>query len=67
MYLATTGVDATVIAGELELAPVTVRKELSKIYQILVPDPKPGTDLRTSAVLRYLRETRAYESNFDKD
>jgi two-component system, NarL family, response regulator DesR len=67
MYLATTGVDATVIAGELELAPVTVRKELSKIYQILVPDPKPGTDLRTTAVLRYLRETRAYGSNFDKE
>jgi DNA-binding NarL/FixJ family response regulator len=67
MYLATTGVDATVIAGKIDLAPVTVRKELSKIYQILVPDPKPGTDLRTTAVLRYLRETRAYDSNFDKD
>jgi len=67
MYLATTGVDATVIAGKLDLASVTVRKELSKIYQILVPDPKPGTDLRTTAVLTYLRETRAYGSNFEKN
>jgi DNA-binding NarL/FixJ family response regulator len=66
MYLAATGVDATVIAENLNLAAVTIRKELSKIYQILVPDPKPGTDLRTTAVLRYLRETRTYDSNFDK-
>lgn len=67
MHLATTGVDATVIADKLDLASVTVRKELSKIYQILVPDPKPGTDLRTTAVLRYMREMRTYDSNFDKD
>jgi len=67
MYLAATGVDATVIAEDLNLAPVTVRKELSKIYQILVPDPKPGTDLRTTAVLRYLRETRTYVSNGNED
>lgn len=66
MYLAATGVDATVIAENLNLAAVTIRKELSKIYQIVVPDPKPGTDLRTTAVLRYLRETRTYDSNFDK-
>ena len=67
MALAATGVDATVIAENLNLASVTIRKELSKIYQILVPDPKPGTDLRTTAVLRYLRETRAYGSNGDKN
>ena len=64
MSLAATGVDATVIAVNLDLAPVTIRKELSKIYQILVPDPKPGTDLRTTAVLRYLRETRTYDASF---
>lgn len=60
MSIAATGVDATVIADELGLAPVTVREHLSRAYQVLVPDPKPGTDLRTTAVLRYLRETRRY-------
>jgi len=67
MSIAATGVDATVIAEDLNLAPVTIRKELSKIYQVLVPEPKPGTDLRTTAVLRYLRETSSYDPNFDKD
>jgi DNA-binding NarL/FixJ family response regulator len=67
MYLASTGIDATVIAGNLNLAPVTVRKELSKIYQILVPDPKPGTDLRTTAVLRYIQESRTFDFNIFKD
>lgn len=58
LALAATGLDATGIAEELGLAAVTVRQDLSKAYAILVPDPKPGTDLRTTAVLRYLRETR---------
>lgn len=56
--LAATGLGAPEIAKQLSLASVTVRQELSKSYKILVPNPKPGTDLRTSAVLRYLRETR---------
>lgn len=60
MAIAATGVDATAIADELGLAPVTVREHLSRAYQVLVPDPKPGTDLRTTAVLHYLRETRLY-------
>ena len=60
MAIAATGVDATAIADELGLAPITVREHLSRAYQVLVPDPKPGTDLRTTAVLRYLRETRQY-------
>lgn len=59
--LAATGLDATEIAKQLSLAPVTVRQELSKCYKILIPNPKPGTDLRTAAVLRYLRETRGLE------
>lgn len=58
MGIASTGVDATEIANQLGLASVTVRQELSKIYKILVPHPKPGTDLRTTAVLNYLRLTR---------
>lgn len=63
LALAASGLDATGIAEQLFLAPITVRQELSKAYAILVPDPKPGTDLRTSAVLRYLRETRGSLGN----
>ena len=58
--MAASGVDANIIAEELGLAPVTIRQELSRIYAVLVPNPKRGTDLRTTAVLRYLRETRLY-------
>jgi len=60
MALAASGLDAPAIAEALSLAPVTVRQDLSKAYAILIPEPKPGTDLRTSAVLKYLKETRLY-------
>lgn len=63
LALAATGIDAPAIADHLGLSAVTVRQELSKAYSILVPDPSPGTDLRTSAVLRYLREMRTYEDD----
>ena len=33
----------------------TVRQDLSKIYRILVPDATEADDLRTRAVLEYLR------------
>lgn len=58
MAIAATGVDAPEIAKQLGLAAVTVRQELSKIYKVLVPSPKAGTDLKTSAVLNYLRLLR---------
>jgi two-component system response regulator DesR len=58
MSLAATGLDANAIAKELQLAPITIRQELSRCYAILVPNPSDGTDLRTSAVLKYLREVR---------
>ena len=58
MSLAATGLDANAIAQHLNLAAITIRQELSRAYSILIPDPEPGTDLRTSAVLRYLREIR---------
>ena len=58
MSLAATGLDANAIAKELQLAPITIRQELSRCYSILVPNPSEGTDLRTSAVLKYLREVR---------
>ena len=59
MARAATGVDGPAIAARLDLAAGTVRQELSKAYQVLVPDPEPGTHLRTSAVLVYLREARS--------
>lgn len=67
LALASTGLDAKVIADELGLSAVTVRQDLSKAYAVLVPSPRRGTDLRTSAVLRYLRESRNYpgSSSFD--
>lgn len=63
LALAATGLDAPAIAQQLGLAAVTVRQDLSRAYAVLVPDPRPGTDLRTSAVLRYLREMRSYEED----
>ena len=67
MSLAATGVDANVIAEQIGLAAVTVRKELSECYRILVPDPAPGTDLRTAAVVAWIEGRRvtsmdAYEN-----
>lgn len=55
MTLASTGLDARAIAERLFLAHVTVRSELSRAYRVLVPNAAPGTDLRTAAVLEYLR------------
>ncbi|MDA2987327.1 MAG: response regulator [Actinomycetota bacterium] len=65
MALAVQGLDAPAIAERLGVAPITVRKNLSRVYEILVPAPAPGTDLRTSAVLRYLREVRIGIGNAD--
>lgn len=59
MNLASSGRDGKAMAQELGLAPVTVRQELSRIYELLVPDSAPGTDLRTTAVVRYLRELQS--------
>ncbi len=61
MALASEGLDAPTIGGRLDLTPGVVRQELSRTYQVLVPDPPQGADLRTIAVLRYLREMRDFE------
>jgi DNA-binding NarL/FixJ family response regulator len=55
MALAASGYDAVGIAERLHLAHVSVRRELSLAYRVLVAEPQPGTDLRTAAVLEYLR------------
>ena len=54
MSIAATGVDANVIAERLNIRPVSVRKELSECYRVLVPDAAPGTDLRTAAVIAWI-------------
>jgi DNA-binding NarL/FixJ family response regulator len=58
MSLAATGIDANLIAERIGLAAVTVRKELSECYKILVPDASPGTDLRTAAVVAWIEGRR---------
>ena len=55
MALASTGLDARAIAEQLHLAHVSVRREMSRAYKVLVPGAPAGTDLRTAAVLEYLR------------
>lgn len=54
MSIAATGVDANVIAERLNIRPVSVRKELSECYRVLVPDAVAGTDLRTAAVIAWI-------------
>ena len=58
MALAAAGYDANAIAERLGITPSAARQDLSRSYSVLVPDPPAGADLRTLAVLRYLRETR---------
>lgn len=62
MSLAAQGMDSPSIAKQLGSTPAIVRQELSRAYQVLVPDPPAGADLRTLAVIRYLRETRSFRS-----
>jgi DNA-binding NarL/FixJ family response regulator len=63
MALAAQGLDSPSIAAQLGLTAASVRQDLSRAYQVLVPDPPAGADLRTLAVIRYLRETRSFSSN----
>jgi DNA-binding NarL/FixJ family response regulator len=42
------------IASRLGLSYSHVRKELSRAYAVLVPDADVATDLRTTAVIRYI-------------
>jgi two-component system, NarL family, response regulator DesR len=60
MALIVEGIDVPHISIKLGVSAVTIRQELSRIYKVLVPKPAPGTDLRTTAVLRYLRKSRSY-------
>ncbi|MFM8154647.1 MAG: response regulator [Actinomycetes bacterium] len=57
MALAATGLSAPDISQRLGITQDSVRKDLSKAYRILVPGDEGG-DLRTRAVLAYLRIMR---------
>lgn len=57
MALAATGLSAPEIAVRLGITHDAVRKDLSKAYRLLVPEGEGG-DLRTRAVLAYLRLVR---------
>lgn len=53
MSLLACGYEPKFIAQRLEITAEVVRKDLSVVYGILVPDPAPGSDLRISAILTY--------------
>jgi DNA-binding NarL/FixJ family response regulator len=55
MGLASLGMSAPEIGDHIDLSPESVRKDLSKAYQTLVPDGGAGSDVRTKAVMSYLR------------
>ena len=60
MGLASEGLDTATIAARLGVNPAAARQELSRCYQLLVPDPPAGADLRTLAVLLYVRQMRDF-------
>lgn len=60
MALAATGLSAPDISQRLGITQDSVRKDLSKAYRVLVPEDEGG-DLRTRAVLAYLRLMRDRE------
>lgn len=53
MSLLACGYEPKFIASRLEVSAEVVRKDLSKAYAVLVPEPAPGSDLRISAILKY--------------
>jgi two-component system response regulator DesR len=59
MSLSAQGRSPQDIADKLELSYSHVRKELSRAYAVLVPDADQKTDLRTTAVLRYIEIFKA--------
>lgn len=55
MSLVAAGLNAPQIGVRLHVTADVVRQDLSKAYRILVPDGSTSGDLRTQAVLAYLR------------
>lgn len=57
MGMAAAGLRSTEIARRMDASHESIRKELSKAYRVLVPDASPEEDMRTLAILAYLRAT----------
>lgn len=58
MSLTSQGKSGQEIATQLNLSYSYVRKELSRAYGVLVPNPAMGDDLKTAAVLKYMELMR---------
>jgi DNA-binding NarL/FixJ family response regulator len=58
MSLTSQGKSAKEIALQLDLSYSYVRKELSRAYGVLIPNPVDGYDLKTAAVLKYIELMR---------
>jgi two-component system, NarL family, response regulator DesR len=58
MSLTSQGKSAQEIAAQLDLSYSYVRKELSRAYGVLVPNPTQGDDRKTGAVLKFLELKR---------
>jgi DNA-binding NarL/FixJ family response regulator len=58
MSLVAAGWDNRAIADNLGMNVDAVRQDMSRAYKVLVPETAPGRDLRTTAVLIYLRHAR---------
>ena len=55
MGMAAAGLRSTEIARRMDASHEAIRKELSKAYRVLIPNALPEEDLRTLAILAYLR------------
>jgi two-component system, NarL family, response regulator DesR len=55
LALALDGLTNESIADRTGRSPAAVRQSLNRAFRMLVPDAKPGSDLRTTAILRYSR------------
>lgn len=58
MSLVAAGWDTKAVGDRLDMSVEAVRQDMSRAYRILVPEPAPGRDVKTTAVLVYLRHAR---------
>lgn len=63
MSLLASGFDSRTIASKLDVSLESVRKDLSTAYAILIPEPKPGMDLRVAAIIQHQRLVQASTIN----
>lgn len=65
MSLVAAGWDNNAIAERLDMSLSVLRQDMYRAYKILVPEVQEGRDLRTSAVLVYLRHARGVTLDLD--